>query len=322
MKEDNFTLVTLGCSWTQGVGVGYDETKMWDPEHGLDTGKIPYNFTQQQYDNIKGIDYPDYNNFIKNRNNKDFFKNFVWKELLDYSKYDYDKKIHEKIAWNNSINDEYSFRGILSKYLKFKNINFSMGGSSNEAQFNEMYKIFGNPKKRAQFLKGNPIVLWGITSTARIFRNNESIMFNDYVDNFSNSTDDKDLYTELYLKLYYDHQKCVSTLSDKIELWNIIFEHYNIPIIWFDTFNTHKYPNLPRNFVQGGDLLTQMVNVNKSKMSKIFTKVYHRSAWRVDDPRVKEGVKLKLLNPISCHPTKTGHELISEILLPYLEYYK
>lgn len=309
-------LVTLGCSWTRGVGVGYNETDMWDPEHGLDSEKIPFNFSHQVYDTIKGSDYPDYDTFIKNRNNKHFFKKFVWKELLDYSKYEHDRRTFDKMAWDDSINDQYSFRGILTKSLNVENINFSQGASSNEQQFQHMYKIFGDPAKREKFLKGNPIVLWGITSTARIFRNNQSIMLREVPDNITN---DKDLYTSLYLKLYYDHDECVATLGNQIEFWNIIFEHYNIPVIWFDTFNTHKYPKPPRNFVQGGDLLTQMVNANKSKISKIFSKVYHTSDWRIDDPRVKEGVKLKLLNPMSHHPTKTGHKLIAEILHPYLD---
>ena len=318
MNQDRTNLVTLGCSWTAGVGVGYDETAMWDPEHGRDTEKIPFNFTEQVYDTIKGRDYPDYNDFVKNRNNKPFFKKFVWKELLDYSKYAHDRRIYERIAWDGNINDQYSFRGILSKYLRVENVNFSQGGSSNDQQFHHMYKIFGNPEKREQFVKRNPIVLWGITSTARIFRNNQSIFLREVTD----KTSDKDLYASLYVKLFYHHDECVATLGNQIEFWNIIFEHYNIPVIWFDTFNTHKYPCAPRNFVQGGDLLTQMINRNKSKVSKIFSTVYHNSDWQIDDSRVTEGVRLKLLNPISHHPTKTGHKLIAEILRPYVETYK
>lgn len=272
MKTDNKTLVTLGCSWTWGVGAAYDENTMWDPEYKMEPTEGRVNWLNR------------------------------W-------------------GWEESKTNEYSFRGIISKSLELKNNNFSAPGSSNDAQFYEMSEIFGNPKKRDQFIKSNPIVLWGITSTARIFRNKKSIMSPKHIDNID-TTNDEELYQSLYFKLYYDHNECVRTLGTQIELWNIIFEHYNIPVIWFDTFNTHKYPNLPRNFVQGGDLLTQIVNVNKSKISKIFSKYYHKSEWLVDDPRVKEGIKSKLLNPVSCHPTKIGHKLITEILHPYVENYK
>ena len=315
------TLVTLGCSWTFGVGVGYDETTMGNSRVITTMKKFPYNYTEQEYDNIKGADYPTYEDFVKNRKNKNFFSDFVWQELLTASEpADDSEKNYKDIAWNKTIADEYSFRGIISKSLGLKNYNFSSGGSSNDKQFNIMSEIFSDTKKREHFLDKKPIVLWGITSTARIFRNNKSIMLSVTDKNLdTNSDNEEELYSALYVKLYYDHEQEVANLSNQIELWNIIFDHYDVPVIWFDTFNTHKYPRPPRNFLQGGDLLTQMLNVNKSKIAKMIGKYYHYSAWVSDDPRIDEGIKLKLLNPISMHPTKTGHNLISQILLPHIK---
>ena len=315
------TLVTLGCSWTFGVGVGYDETTMGNSRVITTMKKFPYNYTEQEYDNIKGADYPTYEDFVKNRKNKNFFSDFVWQELLTASEpADDSEKNYKDIAWNKTIADEYSFRGIISKSLGLKNYNFSRGGSSNDKQFNIMSEIFSDTKKREHFLDKKPIVLWGITSTARIFRNNKSIMLSVTDKNLdTNSDNEEELYSALYVKLYYDHEQEVANLSNQIELWNIIFDHYDVPVIWFDTFNTHKYPRPPRNFLQGGDLLTQMLNVNKSKIAKMIGKYYHYSAWVSDDPRIDEGIKLKLLNPISMHPTKTGHNLISQILLPHIK---
>ena len=66
-------------------------------------------------------------------------------------------------------------------------------------------------------------------------------------------------------------------------------------------------------------MLTQMLNMNKSKIAKMIRKYYHYSEWRSDDPRIDEGIKLKLLNSISMHPTKAGHNLISQILLPHIK---
>ena len=318
------TLVTLGCSWTFGVGVGYDETTMGNSRVITTMKKFPYNYTEQEYDIIKGADYPTYEDFVKNRKNKNFFSDFVWQELLtiiESDDIDDDrKKKYADIAWDETIVKKHSFRGIISKSLDLKNDNFSKGGSSNDMQFNIMSNIFGDTKKREHFLDKKPIVLWGITSTARIFRNNKSLKLSVTDKNLdTNSDNEEKLYKTLYTKLYYDHDQEVANLSNQIELWNIIFEHYDVPVIWFDTFNNHKYPHPPRNFLQGGDLLTQMLNVNKSKIAKMIGKYYHYSSWRSDDPRIDEGIKLKLLNPISVHPTKAGHNLISQILLPHIK---
>jgi len=311
------TLVTLGCSWTFGIGVGYDE----DPAQMLaafaDIKKFPRIYTEEEYDSIKGADYPSYENFIKNRKNQDYFTNFVWEELTQEHT-ESNETIYNKIRADESIADLYSFRGIISKLLYLNNVNFSLGGSSNDEQFDIMSKIFGDAKKREQFIESDPVVLWGITSTARIFRNNKSIMLSANNSDVG-SKNEEELYKTLYTKLYYDHEQRVSDLCNQIELWNTIFDYYNVPVIWFDTFNTHNYPRLPRNFIPGGDLLTQMLDVSKSKISKAF---YHYSNWTVDDPRISEGIKLKLLNPITMHPTKAAHIAISKTLLPYIEKHK
>ena len=220
------TLVSLGCSWTFGVGVGYDE--LVDISRDI----FPYNFTEQQYNNIKGVDYPTYEDFVKNRKNKNFFPDFVWQELVTASEFDYRIQRYTDIAWNETIAANHSFRGIISKSLDLNNDNFSAGGSSNDMQFNIMSNIFGDTKKREHFLDKKPIVLWGITSTARIFRNNRSIMLSIIGDdNVVGANNEEKLYTSLYTKLYYDHEQEVANLSNQLELWNIIFDHYNVPVI-------------------------------------------------------------------------------------------
>tara|TARA_R110000803_G_C11919637_1_gene314180 strand:- start:38 stop:967 length:930 start_codon:yes stop_codon:yes gene_type:complete len=302
----------MGCSWTYGVGVGYDENTMLNQK---DT--VLSEYTKENYNSFKGKDYPSYDNFLKNRTNKNYFQDHVLKELLEqFSSNAAGNKRYRDIAWHEPTANEYSFRGIISKSLDLENNNFSVGGSSNDLQFHRMSCIFGNPALRKKFLKSNPIVLWGITSTGRIMRNGTSIMLDPEIG--IDVPPGQKKYVELYLQLgYYDHKQLLESLSHQIEMWNILFEKYNIPVLWFDTFNTHDYKIKPRNFLPGGDLLTQMLNMNKSKFSKALGK-YHYSTWRADDSRINEGIRLKLLNPISMHPTKEGHKLISKILMPYI----
>jgi hypothetical protein len=43
---------------------------------------------------------------------------------------------------------------------------------------------------------------------------------------------------------------------------------------------------------------------------------YHHSAWHVDNNKVAMGIKEKLLNPFSNHPTVLGHQVMYKILEP------
>jgi hypothetical protein len=146
------------------------------------------NILYKKYEIIKGENWPDYDNFLKNRKNKEYFDSDVWKEL---------KKFHlptalSEIAWDEDINNRHSFRGLIANNLQITNSNYSAGGSSNEQQFDAMSKIFGNPKKRKKFLDKKPVVMWGITSTARIFRNNQSKMLPKQIDtNFNEDNEEE-----------------------------------------------------------------------------------------------------------------------------------
>ena len=46
---------------------------------------IPYFFSQATYNIIKGKDFPTYEQFLQNNTNKNYFEDFVWKELLELS---------------------------------------------------------------------------------------------------------------------------------------------------------------------------------------------------------------------------------------------
>jgi hypothetical protein len=244
---------------------------------------------------------------------------------------------YKKDAWEESIIYPYSFRGMLSKKFELKNFNVARGGASNDYNFETASSIFGDKHQKEKFLNSNPIILWGITSTARIYRGDKSIFLRhnressimlflkeNYITNPSLDdlkfilNDQEFLYQALYLKLFYDHNKEVTRIANQIQNWNDIFEHYNIPVIWFDTFNTHTYYNLPRNLINNGDLLTRMLQAQNIKFN-LNKKWYHLSDWINDDDRITKGVKNNLLNQYSFHPTQLGHQIIANILSPYIE---
>jgi len=254
-------LVTFGCSWMYGVGIGYES----------------------------GMNLKDYN-------------------VLRYG-----------VNSVQTANSD-SFRGLLSEKYGFENINYSMGGASNQHQFLLLKKFF-NSDRYKDLVKENAeiIVLHGITSTARsYFYHNQAdtakdVMFNDDIG--------KRPAVQSYVMHFYNHDHEIQMLTEEIQFVNQFYKLNRIKNLWFDTFNTHSYNFALDNFLEHNnfetrDLLSQMalktgiVNMDKN---------YHSSTWRIDSNRVAFLVASKHLNPFSQHPTKLGHQLIADIISPELE---
>jgi hypothetical protein len=281
------TLVTFGCSWTYGVGAYYTDNDVTN----LEKDTTPPSSGPGKF-------------------------------------------------WDLSEIEPYAFRTLLSRKFNLENINYSEGGASNDYNFYTFETIMGDKNRREQFLSSTPIVLWGITSTARIFRNDvednryknfhlrdsNSMFFlnEDYHPDMNDtellqfikelSTNKRRLYLSLHAGLYYDHNEEVTIIANKMKIINDVLSFYNVPIIWFDTFNTHAYYNSPDHYIPT-DLLSTMLNNEKIN----FKSRYHLSSWTNDDQRISKSVKRGLLNPKSFHPSKLGHEKITDILTPYIE---
>ena len=308
-------LITFGCSWTYGVGVGYSQ-----------------NMTEDQ---------------------------------------------HKAIAWNNSICDQLSFRGLLSKKYELVNKNFAQGGSSNQRQFRLAKNFFTSDDfKKLQSEFDQIIVLWGITSTAR-----NELYFNrhDRYENFFYSSDTTE--AKLMVKYFYNHEYEVDQLLTEIRFWDDYFKSKNIDNLWFDTFNHHEYleisnvndqfkidycraagPDWPKfdDYLTGdyvisdqkiSDKILEIKNIclqqyqeptfihdkitnlifNEQKPRDLLSLLaikngqtqvdnnYHVSDWAIDSNRVEYLINCGVLNPFSHHPTQQGHVQIFEMLAPYIE---
>lgn len=257
MKQYDGVLITFGCSWTQGVGVGY-------------------------YD---GMSTDFYNYTLK------------------------DPKFTEV----------YTFRSLLSKKYNLKNINFAAGGFSNQSMFRfaRDYFISDSFKTLQEEYGQNIYVLWGTTSVYRNeFYNKETKRYSKVkYDNKCNSK-----ICRSYVLECFDFDNEVEQLQDNMKMWNMLFEGMNIKNIWYDTFNHYRYTcksdlKLLSQHDSGRDIMTKM----SDNFETIKTSKFHFSSWRNDDPRVSILLKHKLVNPISYHPTKKGHEMITEILTPEIE---
>ena len=150
-------------------------------------------------------------------------------------------------AWNSSICNQLSFRGILSKRYNFDNINFSQGASSNQRQF-RLAKTFFNSKKfqELQDTGTEIVVLWGITSTARNeiymagLNKVENFMYNS-ITRFTKKTTLEGMMCEFFAKYIYRHEQEVFMLAHEMSHWNIFFKSLGIENYWYDIFNHHDY---------------------------------------------------------------------------------
>jgi hypothetical protein len=84
-------------------------------------------------------------------------------------------------------------------------------------------------------------------------------------------------------------------------------------------FASHITPDVPNRIllqnVKPRDLMSQMC---LSHGLKNPDENYHVSQWEIDSNRVEFLIDLKLLNPISHHPTDLGHQWIADFLISHL----
>lgn len=223
-------------------------------------------------------------------------------------------------AWEDSEADVYSFRAILSKKYNLTNINFAVGGSSNQRQFRVAKEYFMSEDfKNLQATHDKVIVLWGITSTARYEL--YSTKLKAYVTFFFHQPHNQIdwPFHELMLKHCYDHDVIVNEIELEMKYWDEFFKNRGIKNAWFDTFNHHNYKytdNLLFNDEAERDLLSKLAR-NEGLVTN--DKRYHISIWKTDTDRVSYLVSKKLLNPYTNHPSKECHVKISDMLSPAIE---
>lgn len=308
MSKPKF-LITFGCSWTFGVGVGYQESMTW--------------------------------------------------------------KEYTTIAWDLKMAEKYSFRQKLCERYGYTNINFANGGSSNQRQFRLAKRFFSSEQfKQIREQDAHVIVLWGITSTARLEKYSA---VNNQISQVLLTR--KDEFTEFMMKHWYSHEHEIFCLTNDMIHWNDYFRNLGIKNYWFDTFNHHDYrcnhpaitsledkfnrasgPDWPswqdyleRNFDLTSKIGLEMMNStkfefaeylrteeitnfaidgsNRDLASQLAKRLdfsgcfdqYHYSTWENDTEKIKFLAQNRLLNPYSFHPTAKAHEMMAEIFDPFFK---
>jgi hypothetical protein len=150
---------------------------------------------------------------------------------------------YKKIAVDDQINDQISFRGQLARRLNFDHLNFSIQTSSNQKQFRLAREFFASSRwKNIQNSYKDIFVLWGITSTGRneLFCMQQYAMRDIMYDLQNSKTDWPEVGKPLF-KYTFDHDNEVFRLGREMQFWNVFFENAGVRNLWFDTFNHHDY---------------------------------------------------------------------------------
>lgn len=211
---------------------------------------------------------------------------------------------YENIAWDESKN---CFRQLLSKSLGLENYNLSIKGSSNQTQFRLALNTFFSKDKI--YPVTSDIVLWGITSVYRT-----ELWHNDMSGFKSIFLPDNAGISKILATQHHNEKEEIKILGQQMRLWNSYFKSINVKNYWFNVFNDHSWDiEIDNLFFQNSSLLSEMINDHKDNDS------YHRSIWEDPDRKIKIAKDLKLVNPISGHPTRDGHKKIADILLKEMQ---
>ena len=206
------------------------------------------------------------------------------------------------------LRNEYCFRTILAKKHNYVNKNFSKPASSNSKQFRKAEQYFNTDDYKKY---DNVIVLWGLTSTARMELWN--LKDKKYKSHFM--TDDRQDLNTILRKYHYDHDIEVNRLSTQIQHWDKYFNMIGVKNYWFDTFNHHDYDYESSNMIMGDENPRDLMSyLCKSEGLSFKTDSYHFSDWTLDSDRIKFLLKKQLVNPISHHPNKQAHILLADII--------
>ena len=227
-----------------------------------------------------------------------FGDSWVWGVGSAYQEGMTEKEFYN-IGWSDSEN---SFREILSRKLEMENLNFSIGGSSNQKQFRLALDTFFG-KNKTELKKGD-IVLWGITSVYRTELWKESDQkWHDYMLPGDNAS------SKMLAVFHHNEKEELKILENQIHLWNYYFKSQNVKNYWFNVFNDHVWGQKIENFLFEGSSLLSFLIDDYSANDK-----YHKSDWSDVDRKIKLAKKMKLVNPYSAHPNKLAHERLAGVL--------
>jgi hypothetical protein len=275
--------VTFGCSWTQGLGVGYHPGQ--SKEEYISTR---FNKSICDTKSFRGI---------LSKNFKLDNKNFSHGASSNQAQFNYAKKY---FGSSEFVHDQESYEKIIVLHAITSTARNVLFDAHQQAEIHIKYV------QEEKFNKLHAIGMWWL-KTQQDFETQSSYV---QAKKFSN----------LMINYFYDHEYEVKKLAYEMNFWNVFYKTVGIKNIWVDTFNHHDYPLPIDNMIMASDndrdLLSQLCIRNNFQN---FDKKYHYSDWNIDGNRITTLVANGLLNPISYHPTEMAHIQIADFIAPTLQ---
>jgi predicted RNA-binding protein with PUA-like domain len=309
-------LITFGCSWVFGIGVGYQEGMSraeykdivsWDPVICNEFSFRGLFSKNLNFDNLN-FSQGGSGNQHQFRLAKDFFFSTTFQDLKE----DYDDIV---VLWgitSTARNELYQLK--TGDYWDFFYALEEKDTSPVKGQWpfpkdfvlysydhnNAVYELILEIRMFNSFFKNNNIkCIW-----FDIFNHHD---YNSNIKFGISRPKNNQKFNELRQPdwpLFHEYINGTNNVSPEIlkEINKNFFRHSDAQL---DNFLL--YESNPR------DLLSLMLISNNSYVEDTR---YHFSDWIVDNNKVAIGVKEKLLNPFSNHPTVLGHQVIYKILEP------
>ena len=323
-------LITFGCSWVAGVGVNWEHGMSEDDFNANVKNKDicnEYSFRGLISKNLK-IDHLNFGEGASS-NQRQFrlAKTFFFSQKFKNIKKNYNNII---VLWGITSTARYELYSTQS--MKHNNFMYNTAPQydylTNSLEKNEYNKIKGADWPSWEDyanLKWSNIdieILKDIVTTEKLYARNKL----DFL-KFEN------LFPFVFGKFSWDVDASTYEIILEIKMLSNFFENNDINFLWFDTFNHHDYKKSFTKFVdpdseyfelknfleyksKSRDLLSLILKNNNSFVKDLR---YHLSSWTEDNKKISVGVKKKLLNPFTFHPTKYGHDEIAKILQPEIE---
>jgi len=274
-----FDLITFGCSWTYGRGVGY-ETGMSREEY-LKTKDLPENCENYSYRGLltkrwgcNNINYaiPASSNMRQFRHALEHFKSKPKKKTV--------------VLWAITS---------IFRHEVWCNYKTKKGVPQGKGYSNILYQLVeGNNNENLQKIDQ--------LSNEREPQNWE----NGHVN------------VKEYMKYHFDVDNQMQVLCNQMNHWNLFFESLGIENYWVDTFNHHDYPcEIPRmlfNNQPKRDLLSMIVN-NCNDDNQEQENLFYMPRFDINFSKSVSIAKKKgLINPHTFHPTKKSHAKIADMI--------
>ena len=295
-------LITFGCSWTFGVGVGYKESMSFDDYFNINRSVLladQYSFRRilsQRY-RFNNINFSQggSSNQRQLRFAKKFFSSTQFQKLLNTA----DEIV---VLWGITSTARTEVFSAVENVVKTMNFNLV----KQDYLTKNIGKHFYN-HEHEMFMLAHEIAHWNMFFKSAGIKNYWYDTFNhhDYTINNPALVNFEKSYNELAESSWPSWSDYV---DKKIQINDNILDPSQYE---FDQYvNRVSIDNFVIDQLQDRDLMSQLVIRNGASD---INPGYHESTWRIDDDRVEWLVDQKLLNPHSFHPTKLGHEQIANM---------